>query len=132
LATKYFQGPDEGSSVAIPPNRPDEVETWTPVGGNTGTPVVAGLKNAPAIYNNDDKDIFGRDIPTLQKVQGMLIEVISGALAIEVNGEEVKTATAGETRLLAAPNGIPSLLETLEATASENDTEIKITIIGQS
>jgi hypothetical protein len=76
-------------------------------------------------------DWEGDPLGTLTKVTGFQITILTGSGRVEVNGDEIKTMTAGETRQSANPNGMPSYLEPLELTATSPNTQFSIVVTGE-
>jgi hypothetical protein len=76
-------------------------------------------------------DWEGDPLGTLTKVTGFQITILTGSGRAEVNGDEIKTMTAGETRQSANPNGMPSYLEPLELTATSPNTQFSIVVTGE-
>ena len=103
---------------------------WT-VSTGTGQPIVAG-EAFGLIEGGTGLDIYGETLPAITDVQGVLIQCISGAADIEVNGNELKQVTAGDTRCAFNVAGMPSYADTLEATATAAGTILEITIIGKT
>jgi hypothetical protein len=110
---------------------PHLVTAWEAVSPATGTPTVTGV-NASESYDPSGENIYGETIETLTTVNTVLIECLSGNADIEVNGNELKSVSAGEKRLCANANGLSTYLDTMEITATANNTEIRITVIGES
>jgi hypothetical protein len=105
---------------------------WT-VGPGTGQPVIAAGEPAfGEVTGGTGLDIYGETLPAIADVQGILIQCIAGAADIEVNGNELKQVTAGDTRCAFNVAGMPSYADTLEATATAPGTIIEITIIGKT
>jgi hypothetical protein len=111
---------------------PDLVTTWTPIATATGTPTITGSGVTSEITGGDGNDIYGDPLPTIDTIQGMMIKCISGAADIEVNGNELKSLTAGDVRLAFNPAGMPSYADDLEATATAANTVLEIVVIGKN
>jgi hypothetical protein len=110
---------------------PDLVTNWDLLAGVTATPSISASAFGE-IIGGTGLDIYGETLPTIADVQGILIQCIAGAADIEVNGNELKQVTAGDTRCAFNVAGMPSYADTLEATATSPGTIIEITIIGKT
>jgi hypothetical protein len=107
--------------------------TFDPPTIGAGTPVIAAGEPAfGEVIGGTGLDIYGETLPTIADVQGILIQCIAGAADIEVNGNELKQVTAGDTRCAFNVAGMPSYADTLEATATAAGTILEITIIGKT
>jgi len=107
-------------------------DAWKPADSATGTPVATAGPPLGFVTGGTGLDIYGETLPTIADVQGILIQCIAGAADIEVNGNELKQVTAGDTRCAFNVAGMPSYADTLEAIATAAGTIIEITIIGKT
>jgi hypothetical protein len=110
---------------------PVGLTSWT-VDPGSGQPSVAGSFNTPKIIGGDGNDIYGDPLPTIDTIQGVMIKCISGAADIEINGNELKSVTAGDVRLAFNAAGMPSYADDLEATATAANTVLEIVVIGKN
>jgi hypothetical protein len=82
------------------------------------------------IRGGDQTDWEGDPLGTLDKITGFFLRIVSGEARAEINGDEVKSLTAGDIRQAANAAGMPSYLYPLELTASDDNTEFEIVVTG--
>jgi hypothetical protein len=106
---------------------------WVASNDETGQPILSEIEiESPELIDADGKDIYGQPIPTVDEINGLLIECVSGAATITgADGFEYSPTANAVLQISNTSTGVitPDDL-TIEATAA--DTAVKVTVIGKT
>jgi hypothetical protein len=106
---------------------------WSGNDDETGTPLFVEFEYVePSLIDTDGKDIYGQPIPTVDEINGLLIECVSGTAKITTTADDEVSISSSGIILFANTDANVWEVDDITITATSDGTAVKVTVIGQA
>jgi hypothetical protein len=107
--------------------------SWLANVDETGLPVITAVAyTAPELIDADGNDIYGQAIPTVDEINGLLLECVSGTAKITTTVDDEVSISSNGIILFANTESNVWEVDTITITAADADTAVKVTVIGKT